>query len=191
VSEWLEARAAHHDVVRWATAYGDDWQRLWDECPRGDWLLGLAARLGVERPRLVLAAAAAARTAFDALPADERRPHAAIELAEAWAGGSASAEACRSEALELERFCPPDPAVSAVAAACLSTLLAIDDPESAAGAASNAAQASLFGAGDCALLSLLSYSQRQTAERVREHLPFELVAGSLDSARGGGARTAE
>lgn len=169
-------------MVQWATAYGDDWQRLWAECPRGDWLLALGARLGVERPRLVLAAAAAARTAFDSMPEGEARPLRAIELAEAWARGEASASACRERAVELERFSPPDPALAAVAAAAHAALVAVDDADAAAGAAANAAQAALFGAGDCALLSLLAYAQRETADRVREHVPFELVAARLDSA---------
>lgn len=169
-------------MVQWATAYADDWQRLWNECPRGDWLLGLAARLEVERPLLVLAAAAAARTALEALPEGEARPKGALEVAEAWARGGASLDQCHEQALALERYSPADPAVAAAAAACLSALCAVEDADSAAGAAANAAQAALFGAGDCALLPLLSYAQRQTAERVREHLPFELVAARLDSA---------
>ncbi|MCC6663193.1 MAG: hypothetical protein IT375_05575 [Polyangiaceae bacterium] len=176
LADWLKARGAHNDLVTWSAAFDDDWQRFWQECPRGDWLLSLAARLGVERPRLVRAASAAARTALEGLPESEPSPRAALELAEAWADGQASAEACRARSLELERYSPPDPALAAVGAAALSALMTVEDPDSAAGAAANAAQAALFGAGDCALLSLLSYAQRQTAERVREHLPFEAVA---------------
>lgn len=182
LDEWLKAHGAHHDLVTWSAAFGNDWPRFWRECPRGDWLLALAARVGVERPRLVLAAAAAARTALEGVPESETLPRAALELAEAWARGQASAEACRSRASELERYSPPDPALSAIAAASLSALMTVEDPDSAAGAAANAAQAALFGAGDCALLSLLSYAQRETADRVRQHLPFEAVAALIGSA---------
>lgn len=171
-------------MVAWATAYGDDWERLWAECPRGDWLLGLAARAGVARQRLVLAAVAAARTAFD--PASEigELPRGALELAEAWAAGRASAEECRARALALEKATPPDPALAAIVQACQAALLAIEDPSAAAGAASGAAEAALFGAGDCALMPLLSFAQRETAAKVREHVPFELLAPLLDSSAG-------
>lgn len=168
-------------MITWAGAYDDDWVRAWRECPRGDWLLGLAARLGVERPKLVLAATAAARTALEPVPPGAELIERALALAEAWARGHASLEECRARSAELDRFAPPDPVLATAAAAGLCALLSVEDADAAAGAAANAAQAALFGAADCALLPLLGYAQRETAERVREHLPVELILSHLDS----------
>ena len=59
-------------------------------CERGDWMLWLAGRVGVDRNVLVLAACACARLALVHMPAGEGRPLAAIETAERWARGDAS-----------------------------------------------------------------------------------------------------
>ena len=81
--EWL--REQRHPTL--ATA--------WAECERGDWMLWLAGRLAgpqgsdARRP-LTLAACECARLSlprWEALHANDRRPHVAIETAEAWARG--------------------------------------------------------------------------------------------------------
>lgn len=35
---------ACEDAILWAQDYGDDFQRAWDECRRGDWLLWVVER---------------------------------------------------------------------------------------------------------------------------------------------------
>jgi len=67
-------------------------QEAWDKCERGDWMLWLLGRLAgppesKSRKKLVLAACACARLSLRHAPADEKRPLAAIEMAEAWARG--------------------------------------------------------------------------------------------------------
>ena len=57
----------------------------WNSCPRGDWLLWLAGRVGVERTVLVKSAAGCARLVLHLVPAGEDRPRLAIAAAEAWA----------------------------------------------------------------------------------------------------------
>lgn len=67
---------------------------MWRRCDRGDWLLWLAARAGVDRRLVVLAACDCAETALVRVPAGEERPRIAIETARLWArGGATIAEA--------------------------------------------------------------------------------------------------
>ena len=83
--EWLQARTL---------------AEAWEQSERGDWLLWLAAKAGVDRRRLVMAACACARLALVHVPPGEERPRVAIETAEAWCRGEATIEqvrkACRN-----------------------------------------------------------------------------------------------
>ena len=65
-------------------------------CERGDWLLWLAARIGVGRRAIVLAACECARLVLSRVPAGENRPRIAIETAEAWCRGEATIEQVRA-----------------------------------------------------------------------------------------------
>jgi hypothetical protein len=67
----------------------------WDACPRGDWLLWIAARVGVDRRILVLAACDCAEPALVHVPAGEDRPRIAIETTRPWARGEATIEEVR------------------------------------------------------------------------------------------------
>jgi len=116
IAQWLSEQGAHHDVVEWAAPHGDDWRAMWEACPRGDWLLGIAARRGVDPKRLVEAACACAELAFDQLPEGEDRPAEAVSAARAWIVGSDDA-AARAEAnarVDAAIEEAPDPAVAAV-----------------------------------------------------------------------------
>jgi hypothetical protein len=178
LSRWLETHGAHHDVVTWAAPFGDDWARAWTECPRGDWLLGLAARRGVDPRAVVRAACACARLALEYVPDDEARPRAAIEAAERWVEGHDDdpAERLRAQrAVEAAVELAPDPAVAAAATAALAALASVEAPEQAATAAASTAQAAVLDAGDCAMMSALAYAQSACADRVREHVPLDAV----------------
>jgi len=85
---------------------------LYRRCPRGDWLLWLAATLDLDRRLIVLGACDCAETALVYLPADEPRPRLAIETARAWVAGGATLADVR-EAARAARDC----AFSASAAA--------------------------------------------------------------------------
>ncbi len=78
--EWLQARTL---------------AEAWEQSERGDWLLWLAAKAGVDRRRLVMAACACARLALVHVPPGEERPRVAIETAEAWCRGEATIEQVR------------------------------------------------------------------------------------------------
>lgn len=178
---WLESEGAQHDVVEWARAYGTDWERAWNECPRGDWLLGIAARSGVDKKQIVLAAAACARLALEPIDPREERPLRGIEAAESWANGVGDIELCRALAGELDRTRVEDPALSCALASAHAALLSVDSPDSAPASAANAVQGALMSAGDCALMSILSYVQKTAAAQVRVHIPFDLIRPVADS----------
>ncbi|WP_236517878.1 hypothetical protein [Sandaracinus amylolyticus] len=174
LARWLEARGAYRDVVAWAEPFGDDWSAAWTACPRGDWLLAIAATLeGTDRRALVRAACGCAELALEVV--DDASTRAALASARAWCDG---AEAPDPAALEAAFSMPSDPAVQSAQGAALATLAAIHDPREAPGAAAGAVQANLLATGECALDAILRYAHATTAERVRAVLP------APDAARG-------
>ncbi len=58
-------------------------------CERGDWMLWIAARAGVDRKVIVLAACECMRLALPHVRTGEDRPRVAIETAERWVRGEA------------------------------------------------------------------------------------------------------
>ena len=79
------------DAVEWM-GNGDP-RTCWEECPHGEWLLWVAAMVGV-CPRLVgRAACACARSVVEFLDTEDTRARAALSLAETWAHGTGPADA--------------------------------------------------------------------------------------------------
>ena len=168
--QWLSEAGAARDVVDWARPFRADWDRAWQECPRGDWLLAIAAKRGADPRTIVSAAAACARLALAQVPDDELAPLDAIDTAERWARGE-EADVARARArIEHLVDAAPDPAVAAAATAALAALSAIDSPGDAATAAAAVVQAAVLDAGDCAMLSAMGYAQSECARVVREHV---------------------
>ncbi len=65
-------------------------QEAWDLCDRGDWMLWLAGKLTTTEKTwkvLVLCTCECARQSLQYVPAEDKRPLAAIEIAERWARG--------------------------------------------------------------------------------------------------------
>ena len=65
----------------------------WAKCERAEWMLWLIGKTmdcEAERKTLVLVACGCARTALKYVPSGEKRPLAAIEIAERWAMGDAT-----------------------------------------------------------------------------------------------------
>ena len=87
LKKWLTSNYACTESLEWLS--DRDLDTAWAECPRGDWLLWLTAKAGIDRKRLVMSACSTAREALRFVPEGEDRPRIAIETAEAW---------CRSEA---------------------------------------------------------------------------------------------
>jgi len=83
-AEWLRRSGAQRDVIDGLGRFAD-WSALHRGCPRGDWLLGIAERLGAPHVALVRAAIGCARIA----DGDEEAA-AVLDVAERWAGGRAT-----------------------------------------------------------------------------------------------------
>lgn len=183
ISERLSTLGAHHDLISWAAAYGDDWQALFTACPRADWLLGLGARLGCERKTLVRAAIGCTRVGLSYLPDSNAEVQAALQAAEAWARGDAAADSCNAVRARLELISiTDDAAADSVVQAAIATLSTITSPDAAAHAAACIAQAAVLAAGDCAMTSALRFTQERCADAVRTEItPAQLA----DLARNG------
>jgi hypothetical protein len=93
----LRSLRACDSAIAWASTQPNA-ATAWAACERGDWLLWLAARVHLDRKRLVQAACACARQALQYIPDGEDRPRLAIETAEAWARGEATIEELRKAA---------------------------------------------------------------------------------------------
>lgn len=183
VAGWLRDRAAQHDVVSWAEPFGADWPAAWEACPRGDWLLGIAARAGVPATLVGRAALEVARfgledVAPDALPIPDALARAPSVLAARDAAGLAT---LRTEADVFERASDAagDPALAASLLAAACALRACARPEEAASVPALVAQAAVLSAGDCAMTAAFGYAQRRSAEIVRGSIPAQEILSRL------------
>lgn len=187
VARWLVAQGAQHDFSAWAELFGADVSALWQACPRGDWLLALAARLHAPPSALVLAACGCAETTLDLLAPDQTVLPDALRTIRVWAQGHgeppslAQLEAVRGS-LEGARDGATDPVSAEAALAALAALETLGDPSFAASAAAFATQAAMASAADCAMMESLRFAQHQTAECVRAALPAAAIV-ALWSAR--------
>jgi hypothetical protein len=177
IPDRLRALGAHQDVISWAAPFGDDWHALFLACPRADWLLGLAARLGAQRVLLVRAAASCCRVGLAYLPDSSAPVDAALQAAEAWSGDPEGTALCAAQSVHLQAFASSDDAVTdSVVQAALATLATIASPEAAAHAAACTAHAAVLASGDCAMTSALRFTQERCADLVRAVLqPAELA----------------
>ncbi len=177
ISERLAGLGAQHDVVQWAQAYGDDWERFYEQCPRADWLLALAARFGAEPPALTRAAVACTRFAASYLHDEGAQLEAALAAAEHWAAGDGDAHTCAQHAKRLSSLPSSDDIVTdTVTQAACAALASMHEPQAASFAASCAVQAAVFAAGDCAMDAALRFSQERCAQLVRQLLPAAMLA---------------
>ena len=118
----------------------------WEQCERGDWLLWLAAKAGVDRRRLVMAACACARLALVHVPPGEERPRVAIETAEAWCRGEATIEQVKEARRNAADAADAADAAAYAAAAAAYAAYAASSPAYAAAAAAKAAYAAAYAA---------------------------------------------
>jgi hypothetical protein len=88
------------EAREWLATVPDDWtaEQAWCECKRGDWMLWIAGRLGVDRVVLVRVACAVARSVLHLVPPGEERPRLALEAAEAWCEDPSPAAAAAAAA---------------------------------------------------------------------------------------------
>jgi len=152
----LRKHGACMDAVEWLGMRRAP-KAAWDACERGDWLLWIAARLGVKREIVVFAACQCARLALKYTK--DPRVLNCIETTEAWTRGKASIEDVRR-----------DRAAADAAAA---------DAAYAAADAAYAADAAAYAAYAAAAVG--KEAQRACAALVRQHIPWKLVKARLDA----------
>lgn len=179
---------AGQEAQSWGRRYGDDLGHAWQECPRGDWLLWLAAILEAD-PRLVtLAACDCARFALSLLPDGKQEDHLrpVLETAERWARGEGSkVEDCRDLArqiLEIYRDAPEQlgeqAATAGYATSAVSAAVNLPTFESPYGVACAAAAAALAAAQVAAPNDedAIDDAHRRCADLVRARIRFDEVA---------------
>jgi len=84
----------YREIAEWASEFGDNLERAWNECPRGDWLIGLATALGVPVKELLPAVAGLVSQVLTKIPPGELRPEEALRTAELWAQGAGTGAEC-------------------------------------------------------------------------------------------------
>lgn len=159
------------EAVKWASEY-PDLPSAWAACPRGDWMLWLAAKAELcTRQQLVLAACECARLSLKYVPADEVRPLRAIETAEAWARGEATLSAVRDAAYAAASAAAYDASTYAAYAAggVAAAAAAASAAAYAAYAAASAASASAYAA-DAARMATLKFCSDIVRRRAKEEL---------------------
>jgi len=92
-SDKLNSIHACSEAVTWVGNRG--LMTAWRDCPRGDWMLWLAARSGVEHKLLVLAACDCAETALKYVPKGANRPAKCIQVTRDWCAGKATLDDVR------------------------------------------------------------------------------------------------
>ncbi len=170
----LDAYGACNEAVAWVVASKKRTARaVWEDCPRGDWLLWLAHKSGVETKQLVRAACASARTVLKNVPRGEMRPLQAIEAAEGWCDDRVPIDEVRAAAYS---------AASAARSAAASAYSAYSAAWSAAASADSAAYsaaASAYSAAASADSAAASAAgkrnQQKTAHLVRAVISWEEV----------------
>ncbi|MBS2017322.1 MAG: hypothetical protein JST00_30845 [Deltaproteobacteria bacterium] len=174
---FLAQEGAQQDVVEGLRSIGSDWETLWKKAPRGDWLLGIAVRLGVDRTSLVRAAIGCARTAVDLFDGPEAR--ALLDVAERWARGEATSDevACAKQSLEAAAARVNDPSADAAAQAALTVAMGIVDHDTdvLASSAAFAAQATLVSTMDCGLEMAMGWAHGKTADAVRAAVSWDEI----------------
>ena len=163
------------EAVDWIEAHpGMTFERAWAECPRGDWMLWIAARLGVERKTLVLAACACARLALKFVKPGEERPLRCIETTARWARGEATiVEVCTARAAATAAAYAATPAAYAATAAAYAATAAAYAATPAAYAAADAAHAATDA--DAARTSM----RIKTAAATRVVIPWTTISKYL------------
>ncbi|HVJ93541.1 MAG TPA: hypothetical protein VM580_27255 [Labilithrix sp.] len=173
---WLRSAGAQGDVIN-GLAHYEDWQTLWTECPRGDWLLGIAERIGVDRVALVRAAIGCARI----VDGDEDAVRV-IAMAEQWTEGRASDADVARETQRLEQASSRavDPAREAADRAALAVGFGVADRRVLASAPAAAAESVMVSSMDCGFELAMRWAHDRCAAAVRAAIPWSAVQACVE-----------
>ncbi len=182
---WLEAHGAQRDVLDGLREHARDWRSVWRDCPRGDWLLGIALRLGVDHVALVRAAIGCARTSLDRYEGDEAAR--VLALASEWCACTTDATramnaneiASATRALDAATARIQDPSADAAARAAQAVGLGVADREVLVSAAAFAAEATIVATMDCGLEMAMGWAHRACADAVRAAIAWEVLEARI------------
>lgn len=181
---WLRASGAQADVIDGLARWANDWPTLWNECPRGDWLLGIAVKLGAPHPEAVRAAIGCARVSADlvaGVPAIAQRFAQVLEAADRFAAGTTEADEVRAVTKELERAMEsaPDPVTDAAARAALAVGLGVIERDALPSAPAAAAEAQMMSSIDCGYEMAMRWAHDKCAVAVRAAIPWPTIETCL------------
>jgi len=173
--EWLSAHHAQRDVLDGLARF-EDWESLWRECPRGDWLLGIAERIGAEHTHLVRAALACARIADEA-------PAPLLDLCARWLDGAATLEevATATKAALDTLGAAPDPATEAAMRAALAVGMGIADRGVLSSAPAAAVESVMMASIDCGFELAMRWAHDKCASAGRAVLTWDMIAPCVAS----------
>lgn len=173
--EWLRQNGAQGDVLDGLQRF-HDWRSLWVECPRGDWLLGIASRLGVDHVLLVRAALECARLVDRTALSNPAAVDEVLSVVARWVEGEATVEDVAAATRTLEASPPPSTATGdAAGRAVLAVGLGVCDPEVLVMAAAAVAESVIVSAMDCGLELAMRWAHDQCASRVRGAIEWSQV----------------
>lgn len=155
--EWLGERSA---------------EQAWAECERGDWMLWLIGKIeGKYTPAMRLCACEIVRTQLHLVPAGEERPRIAIETAERYASGNATADELQEASVAAEAAA--DTAAEAAEAAAWVAKAAAEAAVAAVWAteAAGAAAETAADAAEAAVWVTEATVLKSFADIVRKHFP--------------------
>lgn len=181
---WLRASGAQADVIDGLARWAKDWPTLWNECPRGDWLLGIAVKLGAPHPSAVRAAIGCARVSADLLagvPAIAQRFAQVLDAADRFAAGTADTDEVRAATKELELAMEdaPDPVTDAAARAALAVGLGVVERDALASAPAAAAEAQMMSSIECGYEMAMRWAHDKCAAAVRAAIPWPTIETCL------------
>lgn len=165
----IRALGACSEALDWLEAHDGSLYDAWRRCDRGDWLLWLAARVGIDRRLVVLAACDCAEPALVYVPEGEERPRVAIETARRWAAGEATIADVNAA------YGAAAVAKAAYCAAAAAAVVAAYADANAANIAADAADADNVANGVASLA--------HSARLVRRRIPWALMRDALMARR--------
>ena len=118
---WLQTNEACKESISWIQQNNiQSLEEAWNACERGDWLLWMATKLGIDERKLALCAALCAHTVIQYM--QDSRSRNAVRIAFLWGRGKATDEELSSAgsaawSASLAAFAPDAAAWSAAGAA--------------------------------------------------------------------------
>ncbi len=166
----LKELGACRNAIKWVGRRG--LKLAWRDCQRGDWMLRLAEKLGVDKKLIVQAACDCAQTVLKYT----NNPHPAevIRIVRLWCEGKATIEEVRTAASAAH-------AADAAAASADAAYAAVAASADADAAAAHAADAAAASADDADAAEARKESLATSAELVRTRIPYEIINAAYRS----------